>query len=190
MIAFVDTETTSLDEGSGHLLEVALVLTDDDLNEVAAESALVWPGCWPRGSAPSCPGGIAPAVIEMHDKNGLWRDAAERGVDPADAEAHLGRFLDRAAPLAEVLRRTPLGGCTVGFDRRWLRRHMPDLESRFSYRSVDASTLTELARRWAPAVYEGRPRSTDAHRALPDARGAVELLRYYWRCGFVGGVGS
>lgn len=83
---------------------------------------------------------------------------------------------------------TPLAGSTVGFDRRWLKEHMPKLEALFSYRSVDCSSLTELAKRWAPSVYEARPRAEHAaHRALADVRESISLLRFYRDRGFVGG---
>ncbi len=86
------------------------------------------------------------------------------------------------------LKNTQLAGSTVGFDRAWLRKHMPALEVLFHYRSIDVSSLTELAERWAPTVYEGRPKAGAAHRALDDVRESISYLRYYRDCGFIGGA--
>lgn len=213
MLVFVDVETTGLDERKGALLEVALVIVTDDLREVAAHSVVVMPlegspldgetpEAWRRRGAARGWSAADPVVQEMHDKSGLWRAVEAHGVALGYAQTVLVVFLgdnvnrNREAlglgravddPVGKVLSRTPLCGCNVGFDRRWLRQHVWNVDEAFSYRSVDVSSVTELARRWAPAVYEGKPRSTSAHRALPDARGAVELLRYYRWCGFVGG---
>lgn len=230
MIVFVDVETTGLFENEGHLLEVALVLTDDDLNEVAHVSTLVRPVGRDVDALQ-----MDDVVRAMHIKNGLldelkrpgvprryeaeallveWVKKAFEGVPDVATEkcvhcdkrqeqhemdtiaAHARRdpvpqrscergYLYGGFPAAfspkfvSALSVMPLAGSTVSFDRRWLRQHMPELEKLFSHRSVDVSSVGELAARWAPEVYAGRPRSTDQHRALADARGSIELLRYY-----------
>lgn len=188
MIVWVDTETTGLDPESGDLLEVALVVTSDDLEEVAARSVVVLPLA-PLGLY-AWREHLDPFIQDMHGKNGLLDDI-RAGVGmrcEAAAEYLIGWALSQSAGFD--LEKTPLAGSTVGFDRAWLKKHMPALESLFSYRSIDVSSITELAARWAPAIYEGRPKADPAkiaHRALPDVRESISTLRYYRECGFVGG---
>lgn len=178
MIAWVDVETTGLDEESGRLLEVALVATDDDLKEVACRSLVV---CGP--ALTDVTGELDDfKVFAMHHKSGLLDEVGQSTATLTHVEHELCAFVAQYVPEPG---KTPLAGSTVGFDRRWLRRHMPVLESAFSYRSIDVSSITELAKRWAPAVYEGRPKAGAAHRALADVRDSIEYLRYYRRCGFL-----
>ena len=80
----------------------------------------------------------------------------------------------------------PLAGSTVGFDRRWLKRHLPSVEGLVSYRALDVSTITESAKRWAPDIYAGRPKKASAHRALADVRESIAYLSYYLDTGFLG----
>lgn len=191
MIAWVDTETTGLDAERGDLLEVALVVTDDNLAEVAAKSVIVQPitplslDAWVK-SLDSC-------IQEMHGRNRLLDEIVSgRGMCCHEAEDVILAWVKDVAKIAWFdLAQTPLAGSTVGFDRTWLRRHMPMLESLFSYRSIDVSSFTEVAKRWSPAIYEGRPKVKPegvAHRALSDVRESINYLRYYRASGFVGGA--
>lgn len=183
MIVWTDIETTGLDEREDHLLEVALVITDDELKEVAVTSTCVNPALslWNQMVAK-----LDPVVSAMHTKNGLlqllWPKQKQN-----EEQAALIEFMVTNLPPEEI-RKTPLAGSTVGFDRRWLRHHMPQLEGLFSYRSIDVSALTELAKRWAPLLYENRPKVDQAvaHRALEDVRASIALLRYYRENGFIG----
>lgn len=201
MIVWVDTETTGLDPERGSLLEVAFVVTTDRLEEIAYTSALVEPFDYDDIVTK-----LDPAVRAMHEKNGLLREVEALGGEGCGATAvatRLIRWLINVVDLyvasggyvdaggsepGEILKGTPLAGSTVGFDRAWLRRHMPSLEALFSYRSIDVSSFTEIAKRWSPAVYEGRPKTVIAHRALTDVRESINYLRYYRESGFVGGI--
>lgn len=174
MILFVDIETTGLDERKGNILEVAMVITDDNLNEQAFKQIVIGHQVISE---------MDTVVFEMHTKNGLLKELPE-GCAPQSVERYMIEYLFHLQPVKEY-RNVPLAGSTVGFDRRWLRHHMNGLEGMFSHRSIDVSSITELAKRWAPAIYEGRPKSTEMHRALPDARGSIELLRYYRDKGFI-----
>jgi len=231
MIGWTDVESTGLDEKIGDLLEVAIVVTDDQLKEVAEMSFLIVP--------PDLDATIAkmdPYVRDMHTKNGLIDDlkslSRERGSADSLAniqsrmmtlvaeafkdqpvimtdrcalcklslKSHLwGKEIDnpQAYCKSEVpgkfqpkfdtpISMTPLAGSTIPFDRRWLKQHMPLLEGLFSYRSIDVSTLTELAKRFAPAVYNARPKKGEAHRALLDVRESINYLRYYRENGLFG----
>ena len=84
-------------------------------------------------------------------------------------------------------RPVPLCGNSIGTDRRFLRRHLPEIEEYLHYRSVDVSTLKELARRWYPEVVSAAPRKAVAHRALDDIRESIEELRYYRQKLFIPG---
>ena len=183
MIAWVDVETTGLEEREGDLLEVAIVLTDDDLREIADRNLIVQPT---RMSLDCVIGFMDPNVREMHTKNGLIADLHRGyGLQKYEVQTHLIDWLSASA----LPDKTPLAGSTVAFDRRWLRHHMPKLEALFSYRSIDVSSLTELAKRWAPAIYEGRPKAKPeevVHRALADVRESIAILRYYRESGFIG----
>lgn len=226
MICWVDVEADGLDP-SGHLLEVALVVTDDDLNEVSYIDVIINPvGIDLEEMIAKCD----PIVQKMHADNGLFAELrAGGGLRRHEAESMLIEHLiqpngklagvveldyclnckkkveeHRVDELYDILEcperstmwvrksiplasQTPLAGSTVGFDRKWLREHTPKLEALFSYRSVDVSSLTELAKRWAPAVYEARPKAGAAHRALADVRESISYLRFFRARGFVGG---
>lgn len=222
MLVWTDTETTGLKEREGHLLEVALLVTDDDLVEKAAFSVV----CRPVGVEIDFVQ-MDDFVREMHTKNGLLEEVKLHGVRRHEAEAMLIAFIEEAfkdvpkvathkcancgknekehnggpCVISEVsvkyfgpktepaIKHTPLAGSTISFDRAWLREHMKTLEAMFFYRSVDVSSFTEMAKRWAPNVYKGRPNAEAgaAHRALADIRESVNYLRYYRQAGFCGG---
>ncbi len=184
MLMWTDCETTGLDERIGHLLEVALVVTDDDLNELAHTSVVI------------CPPGITcvadlkleDVVLKMHTDNDLLHDVFAYGMRRFEAELLLLKFVWTHLPtVTDKEDKIPLAGSTVGFDRKWIKANMPELEDQFSHRSVDVSSITELAKRWAPAIYEARPKAGKAHRALADVRESIEYLRYYRNVGFIGG---
>lgn len=183
MLVWCDIESTSLDERKGHLLEVAFVVTDDKLEERGSTSIVIRPVGMETGAVE-----MTLVVREMHEKSGLLADVATSSVSCNAAETILTQWLADTFGRVEDLRQIPLAGSTIDFDRRWLRHHMPKLEALFSYRSVNVSTLTELTQRWAPAVYNNRPKKDAgvAHRALEDARQSVAVLRYYRDVGFVG----
>jgi len=170
MLAWIDLETTGLDYTTCGILEVALVITDNDLTEVHAESHVLHYHGDPAGM------GVDPYVIAMHTKNGLWAECAagdkkDKSLVEADLLAAMRRFTEP--------RTVPMCGSTIAFDRMFLRRNMPALEKHFHYRNVDVSTVGELAARWYPEKWDKRPKG-DAHRALTDIRQSVELARY-WR---------
>lgn len=175
MLTWIDLETTGFDERKGLILEIALVVTDNDLNELHAESHVL---PFELDADPAFK--VDPYVRAMHDKNGLWVDcgtAWRENIDPTEVYVSvlnsLRRFTERGT--------TPICGSTVAFDRKFLRSHAPAVEAHFSHRNFDVSVIGEVAKRWYPEAYEKRPRpGEDAHRALADIRGSVELMKY-WR---------
>ena len=197
----MDIESSGLNERAGHLLEVALVATDDELKELAAISTL----CRPVGIDVDDIQ-MDDVVREMHTKSGLLEELRASASRRYEAQAVLHAFLQQVesmCPPVEVregeepkppFKDVPLAGNTIAFDRRWTREHMSTIEGMFSHRSIDVSSITELAKRWAPAIYTARPglgpdgKPVSEHRALPDIRASIETLRYYRKTGFIGWV--
>lgn len=187
---WVDCESTGLDADSP-ILELALVATDGDLNEIGdpyrslvQPDSFHWAHCWLsalEGNPTAQAFTIAPVVVEMHRDSGLtdalalsWR--THTLPDPAQVECAAQEWLDvtvgdRVLPLAGVSLR--------GADRIWLAAQMPDLHNRFHYRSLDVTTVRLLAERWRPALFLMEPDGVKAHRALPDVRDSINLLRWY-----------
>lgn len=187
MLMWIDVETTGLDPRDGHLLELAMVLTDDELNVVEQREWLVKPNCIDN----SWIGKLDPRVFEMHSHSRLLvplHGGAGCSLDRVLAEASgwLGQL-----EVQHKLGKVPLAGSTVSFDRAWLKEHLPALESRFSYRNVDVSSIKELCYRWRPELMEERDRAKKpaAHRAMPDVLASIEELKFYRERGFLTGGG-
>lgn len=186
MIAWVDTETSGLDERCGLplLFEIAIVLTDDDLVEKGTISIPIVPDLpWDYVISH-----LDPVVIEMHTKSGLFADVQQKqALHIFDAETMLCDWIgDVASETGFDPKKTPLGGSCVDFDRRWLRECASRIEAMFHHTSIDVSTLNQIAKRWNPSIYEGRPKDKAAHRALADARESIAYLKYYRETGFIG----
>lgn len=194
MLCFADVETSDLDPQTGDLLEVAFVLCDDDLVELASIEVVINPlfPDWQRNLDGDEPWDrwvrhLHPEIQAMHAKNGLFTDVLDRGVSYFDAEVRLGARLDeQACEYNFTLAETPLCGNSVWFDRNWLVEKMPSLPCRLTRQIVDVSTLNQLAKRWMPEVHARRPRDEKVHRALPDARYSLSCLRHYRREGVFG----
>lgn len=171
-LLWCDLETTSLDPSAGRILEVGLIATTDDLTEVWRTSLLC------RFDLASLDGnGVSAAAREMHAASGLWNDCADALRDMPEVAEQLVAEL-RSRDLVGL----PMCGSTIGFDRSFLKAQMPALAACFHYRSIDVSTLTELARRWYPMVYSNRPGANESkrpHRALQDLEVSIALLKYY-----------
>lgn len=187
MIVWTDVETTDFDERTHHLLEVAMIATDDNLVERTHTTVVIKPVGIEIDEVK-----MSMVVREMHEKSGLIADIKTgNGLRRHEAEGKLYDWLrDTFIDPEMQLRSIPLGGSTIAFDRRWLRQHMSGLEKLFLHRSIDVSSINELASRWAPHIFNDRPKQPRGvpHRALEDARHSIETLRYYKERGFVGGL--
>ena len=115
-------------------------------------------------------------VVAMHTRSGLLAQIQASTVTLEEAGAQTLAFLRQHIPEAGTV---PLCGNSIGTDRRFLAIHLPEIENYLHYRSVDVSTLKELAKRWNPAILGGAPRKAEGHRALDDIRESVAELRYY-----------
>ena len=167
-LIWIDLEMTGLDPDRDRILEIATLVTDAQLNELATGPVL----------AIHQPESVLAAMDEWnqthHGASGLLERVRKSTVDERQAEAETLAFLRRWVPEGA----SPMCGNSICQDRRFLYRHMPRLEAYFHYRNLDVSTLKELARRWAPEVAAG-VKKQGAHLALDDIRESVEELRYY-----------
>jgi oligoribonuclease len=166
----MDLEMTGLDPGRHVIVEIATLITDDDLAVVAEGPDLV-----------INPGEEAlvhmdKVVRSMHTKSGLLDAIAASRVSLQEAGAATLSFLKEHVREARSI---PLCGNSIGTDRRFLAAYLPEVEDFLHYRSVDVSTVKELARRWFPDAYAGAPAKATGHRAMDDIRESVAELAYY-----------
>jgi oligoribonuclease len=166
----MDLEMTGLDPSSDVIVEIATLVTDDDLTVVAEGPDLV------IHQPPEVLARMADVVRDMHTRSGLLPAIEASTVTLEEAGAATLDFLQAHIPTARTV---PLCGNSIGTDRRFLAVHLPAIEEYLHYRSVDVSTLKELARRWNPVVVSSAPAKAGGHRALDDIRESVAELRHY-----------
>lgn len=171
VLAWMDLEMTGLDAVNDVIIEIATLITDDDLNIIAEGPELVIHTTDERLAA------MEPVVVNMHAKSGLTEEVRASTVTLEDAATQTLEFLKAHIPDARTV---PLCGNSIGVDRRFLAIHMPEVEEFLHYRSIDVSTIKELARRWYPETMGGHIKKNLAHRALDDIRESIDELRY-WR---------
>ena len=174
-LVWIDCEMTGLDLKRDALIEVAVLVTDGQLNVLGDGVDVV---IRPPGSTLE---GMEQIVRDMHVTSGLL-DELDGGTTIAAAEQQVLEYIREHSPAA---RKAPLAGSSVFVDRGFLARDMPELESHMHYRCVDVSGIKELVRRWYPRVYYASPDKTGGHRALADIRESIKELRYYRQTIFV-----
>ena len=167
-LIWIDLEMTGLDTQSDHIIEIATIVTDQMLNEVAVGPVIII----------HQPASVMEAMDEwntrQHGVSGLTERVLESTVSVDEAERLTLEFLrEHTAENA-----SPICGNSICQDRRFLAREMPTLEAWFHYRNLDVSTLKILAQRWAPEIAAGIHKST-SHRALDDIRDSIEELKFY-----------
>ncbi len=166
----MDLEMTGLDPARNVIVEIATLITDDQLEIVAEGPDLV------VHQPAEALATMEDVVREMHTRSGLLPAIAASTISLADAG---GATLDFIKAHVPAPRSVPLCGNSIGTDRRFLAAYLPDIENYLHYRSVDVSTLKELALRWAPQVVDKAPKKESTHRALDDIRESVAELRWY-----------
>jgi len=174
-IIWVDCEMTGLSLTTDALIEVAALVTDYELNQLGEGIDLV---IKPPAEALEQ---MDDFVRNMHTASGLLEELAT-GITLAEAEEQVLAYVLQWAPGPT---KPPLGGNTVGTDRAFLERDMPDLESHLHYRIIDVSSIKELALRWYPRAFFASPQKAGGHRALADIRESIAELRYYREAIFV-----
>jgi oligoribonuclease len=170
VLVWMDLEMTGLDVSRHTIVEVATLVTDDDLVIVAEGPDLVV-----RADADEL-ARMDDFVKEMHTKSGLLVEMAASPLTLAEAGEATLEFIRSHVPKARTV---PLAGNSIGTDRRFLAAQLPEVEEYLHYRSVDVSTIKELARRWYPDVLAGAPPKAAGHRAMDDIRESVAELAYY-----------
>jgi oligoribonuclease len=170
MLAWMDLEMTGLDPTRDVIVEIATLLTDDELVTIAEGPDIVVNATAEQLAA------MDGVVRRMHERSGLLTAITASPVTLADAGAQTLEFLRGhvATP-----RTVPLCGNSIGTDRRFLAAHLPELESFLHYRSIDVSSVKELCRRWYPDAFAAAPPKKETHRALDDIRESVRELAYY-----------
>jgi oligoribonuclease len=166
----MDLEMTGLDPERNVIVEMATLVTDDELNIVAEGPDLV------IGASTEQLELMEDIVRHMHTVSGLLPEITASTRTVKDAAEETLAFVRTHVPAAGIV---PLCGNSIGVDRRFLQEHVPELDEWFHYRSIDVSTLKELCKRWRPDVYAGRPHKQTAHRAMDDVRESVAELAYY-----------
>ncbi|MCW2164698.1 oligoribonuclease [Microbacterium hydrothermale] len=174
-LVWIDCEMTGLDLAVDELVEIAVVITDFELNVLDPGFQIV---IKPDDSALANMGEF---VTEMHRSSGLL-DEIPHGVSLADAEFQTLEYIQRFAP---VEGKAPLAGNTIGTDRMFLAKYMPRVDRWLHYRNVDVSSIKELSRRWYPRAYFQAPAKNGGHRALADIRESIRELAYYRAAVFV-----
>jgi oligoribonuclease len=174
-LVWIDCEMTGLDPQRDALVEVAVLVTDSDLNVLGEGVDLV---INPPDEAIAQ---MSDVVRQMHTASGLI-DQFPVGVTLDHANAVVLEYVHKYVPEPA---RTPLAGNTVHMDRQFLARDLPEVEAWLHYRNVDVSSIKELVRRWYPRVYFASPSKSGNHRALGDIRDSINELRYYRRTVFV-----
>jgi oligoribonuclease len=167
-LIWIDLEMTGLDPDNDLIIEIATVITDKNLNILAegpviavhqSDAALAAMDEWNQ---------------KHHGDSGLIERVKQSSISAAEAEAQTLAFLKQWLPA----KTSPICGNSIGQDRRFLCRYMPELEGFFHYRNLDVSTVKELAARWAPQLKDGFTKKA-AHRALDDIIESIDELKYY-----------
>lgn len=170
---------TGLDVERDCLVEVAVVITNENLEVLDAGLDLV---IKPRSDSLA---NMNDFVRQMHTDSGLINEFDE-GLDLAEAEQVILEYVKRFVPNAKD---APLAGNTIGTDRMFLNRYMPELDQHLHYRNIDVSSIKELSRRWYPRVYFQMPKKSGNHRALADIMESIVELKYYREAVFVAAPG-
>jgi oligoribonuclease len=167
-LIWLDMEMTGLNPDSDHIIEVAMVITDSQLETVAESQVLVV----------HQPGSVLDAMDawnkSTHAKSGLIDKVKASALDNATVEARMLEFLKEYVPAST----SPMCGNSICQDRRFMARRMPHLEAYFHYRNLDVSTLKELAKRWKPEVAQGIKKH-GKHEALADIYESISEMKYY-----------
>ncbi|MGA1436024.1 MAG: oligoribonuclease [Ilumatobacteraceae bacterium] len=170
MLVWMDLEMTGLDHMSDVIVEIATIITDDDLNIVAEGPDLV------IHQPDEVLRNMNEVVTKMHTDSGLLEQISSSTLTLEEAGQQTLQFIKEHCPEAGTV---PLCGNSIGTDRRFLARYLPEIETYLHYRSVDVSSIKELVRRWYPEANARRPWKPNSHRALDDIKESVAELKHY-----------
>ena len=165
---------TGLDPAIDELVEVAVVITDFELNVLDPGFSIV------VKASNAALEQMNDFVTNMHKTSGLAEEIAD-GVSVEEAQEQVLSYIRR---FVKIERSAPLGGNTIGTDRAFLAKYMPQLDAYLHYRNIDVSSIKELSRRWFPRAYFLAPEKHGGHRALADILESIRELRYYRKAVF------
>ena len=168
-LIWIDCEMTGLDLEKDVLVEIAVLVTDSDLNVIGEGIDLV------IAATPEQLAGMNEFVTQMHTNSGLITEIPT-GISASAAEDAIIKYLESASTVAG---KSPLAGNSVSVDRSFIARDMPRLNDYLHYRTIDVSSVKELARRWNAKVYFNSPAKTGNHRALGDIQDSIAELAHY-----------
>ncbi|MFI6173308.1 oligoribonuclease [Nocardia sp. NPDC051052] len=175
-VVWMDCEMTGLRLDSDKLIEVAVLVTDSDLNIMGEGVDVV------IHADDAALAAMPQVVVDMHARSGLTEEVRRSTVTMADAEQQVLDYIKQYVPTPGTV---PLAGNSIATDRGFLARDMPALDAHLHYRMIDVSSIKELCRRWYPRIYFGQPEKGLAHRALADIKESIRELEYYRRTAFV-----
>lgn len=167
-LIWIDLEMTGLDTQNDMIIEIATIVTDSELNEVAVGPMLA------IHQSDEIMGNMDQWNTNQHGKSGLTERVKNSTLTATDAEKETVEFLRQYVPKGV----SPMCGNSICQDRRFMARLMPELENYFHYRNLDVSTLKELAKRWAPSISKNVVKQS-SHLALDDTRDSINELRFY-----------
>ena len=167
-LIWIDLEMTGLNTLSDSIIEIATIVTDSQLNELAEGPVMA------INHSESVLHAMDEWNTEHHRDSGLWKRVVQSSVDMAEAERLTIEFLSDWTSQGV----SPMCGNSICQDRRFMARLMPELQTWFHYRNLDVSTLKELASRWSPEVLSGFSKQ-NRHEALSDIRESIAELKYY-----------
>ena len=175
-IVWIDCEMTGLDTANDSLVEIAALVTDSELNVLGEGVDIV------IHAPDSALDAMVPVVRDMHASSGLTEEIRQSTVTIAEAEKAVLDYVREWVPVGGS---APLAGNSIGTDRAFLARDMPELNSYLHYRMIDVSSIKELCKRWYPRIYFGQPEKGMSHRALADIKESIRELQFYRATAFV-----
>jgi oligoribonuclease len=175
-LVWIDCEMTGLDLKTDRLIEIAVLVTDADLNILGDGIDVV------IHADDAAVSSMIPVVTEMHTRSGLIEEVRSSTIDVAAAEELVLEYIRTHVKQAKT---APLAGNSIATDRGFIARDMPKLDDYLHYRMIDVSSIKELCRRWYPRIYFGQPEKGLAHRALADIHESIRELKYYRHTAFV-----
>jgi len=174
-LVWIDCEMTGLEPRTDCLVEIAVVVTNSDLELLDPGLNIV------IKPLPGCAENMSDFVRQMHTKSGLINEL-DNGVSVEEAQKLVLDYIKQWVPTAKT---APLAGNSIGTDRMFINKYMPELNEFLHYRQVDVSSIKELTRRWFPSVYFKLPKKDSDHRALADIIESINELRFYRKVVFV-----
>jgi oligoribonuclease len=171
LLVWMDLEMTGLDVERDTIVEIAALVTDAVRLEPADAGVSIV-----VHQPDDVMATMSDVVREMHQRSGLVDEVRASTTGLAEAGSLVLEYIKGHVPTPSSV---PLCGNSIGMDRRFLARYLPEIENHLHYRSIDVSSIKELCRRWYPEPFKARPEKAEGHRALADIGASIDELRYY-----------